>query len=676
MALFGVAWAVLLLPVAGLALGYLAESRRGVAGAAATSSVLGVIAAVLLLGASVAHGGSLRSASITFWTFPVVQSPFNAVTGTLLAQNFQLGVGYAVSPAGAVLALVVELALALSQLQLLLQLRRDPRLGSLARLTSLLGLGALMVLLAPELFQALVGFEICGLVAAALVGSATGAGVGEAARRGWLVWRLGGLGLLLATGFIYVKFSGPIATAAAAVHHKTAVSPPDGLNLAALSRIWFAAHHGLATGVGGRSFSLAAALLLVAIVAAAGLFPLHSLWRSLGSGPGPVAGLLLAVAGGVVGVALLLDVYPLFRLASGALPALTILAGLASLVAAGLAARERRLRRLGIWVTASLVATSLSAFGLGSPAAGLSLLIPTCLAAVGILGLLSAMGREQRVETLEQLGAAWRLARPSALALLLGLLAVAGPLGVGTFFGRSAVLGAAWHGASPGLAAPPGLFRALGGGADVLSGLLLAWVCFRAVAVAVRGGTPKDPREARLVRRNLAQGRGLGPLWPSLLAIGLALISGILAIPGLHTLLAGFLAARPETSALPFEPVALLLALVVPLLALLGAAALPLPAGSALADPAWLAWADGTGLVRATERALLGLPAQGLGWLGGRVVRPAGDALSSGLSELLRPGGEEGSARWSGAVSLAAGLGLVIAVVIWVALGHAGAGTP
>ncbi|MGH7609132.1 MAG: hypothetical protein ACREOD_04195 [Candidatus Dormibacteria bacterium] len=677
---FSAAWAVLLLPLAGVALGYLAESRRGVAVAATGSSVLGLVASLVLLAAAVAGGAHAHTAILTFWTFPVVQTPFNAATSTLLAQNFQVGLGYSAAPSAAVLAVLVEVALVCSQLQLAIQLRRDPRLGALARLTSLLGFGVLLVVLAPELFQALVGFEICGLVAALLVGSAAGAGIGEAARRGYLVWRLGGMALLLGAGFIYVKFSGPIATAAAAVHHKGAVTPPDGLNLAALTKIWFASQHGLAAGVGGRTLALAAVLVLVAVAAGAGLFPLHGLWRSLGSGPGAVAGLLLGVAGGVVGAALLLDLYPLIRLASGALPTLTVLASLSSLVAAGLALRERRLRRLAIWLVASQAASVLAAFGLGSPAAGLVLLIPLALGAVGVLGVVSTLGREQRVETVVQLGAAWRRARPTTAALLSGLLALTGVVGLGTFFGRSALLGAALHGASAGLAAPPHLFRALGAGAVVISGVLLAWTCARTALQALRGEEPSDPREARLMRRHLAQGRGLAPLWPSLAAIALALVAGVLGLPGVRVLLGGLLAARPGSTAIPFEGIALLITLVAPLLAMGLAAALPLRRTQPGTDPGWVAWADGTALARALERLALGVPARGMALVGQRLLVPAASWLAASADELVRPPapgtGRHWQWGWASALVALAGLGLAVAVVIWVAAGHGGSGIP
>lgn len=442
--MFAVAWFVLLLPLAGVAMSYLAETRRGIASAVVFTSWLALAAALVLLGAVVAAGTVVHTDTLTFWSFQVVQTPFDAVHGTLLAESFVVGMGYAATPTAAVLAVVVTLVTLLSELQMLVQFRRDPRLGRLTRLANLLAFGALLVVLAPELFQDLVGFEICGLAAAVLVASALDPQAGATARRGYLIWRAGALSLLLGVGFIYVKFSRAIAVAAAAaaaaVKHTAALPTPDGLNLTALDQIWVATTRGLVHGAGGRSLTLAAVLILVAAACACALLPAHGLGRSLSSAPGAASGLVLAIAGGVVGVALLLQTFTLFRWAAGVLPALVVLATVSSLVAAVLALREHRLRRLAAWFAISQTAWCLAGIGLGSPAAAIALMVSTALGTAALLGVVSALGRDQRVDSIDQLGAAWRLARPPVLLLLAALAALTGVVGLGTFFGHLAIL--------------------------------------------------------------------------------------------------------------------------------------------------------------------------------------------------------------------------------------------
>lgn len=683
--MYGVAIAVILLPLLGLLGSYLAETRRGVAAVLLFTTWLTVLAAVILLGAVVAGGRVVHSDSFTFWSFDITQTPFHAAPKTLLAETFEVGLGYAASPTAAVLALLVSLASLLAQLQLAIQFRRDPRLGQLVRLCSLLTLGALLLVLAAELFQVLIGFEICGLAAALLIASARGSSAGGLARSGYLIWRAGAMSLLLGVAFIYVKFSGPVAiaaasAAAAAAKHKATLPTPDGLSLSALGPVFSSVGRGLVHGVGGRSLTLAAVLLLVAAVCACGQLPWHSQARHLGSAPGAAAGLVLAVAGGVVGTGLLLQSFPLLRWASGVLPALVVLATLTSLVAAGLALREHRLRRLAVWLALSQTALALVGLGLGAPVAALAVLISSTLATVALMGVVSSLARQQRVETIGQLGAAWRLARPTTVLLLAALLAISGVLGLGTFFGHVAVLAAAFGAAPPGAPAVPELFSRIAAAGEIAAMVLLCAAAARVGLIAVRGEEAADPREARLVRRQLAQGAGLRPLWPSATATVLALLSGLVSLPGVRFELGSFLAPRASTTALPWQAGAFLVVLLVPLLVLLGLTLLRARLGAAgAAEPAWLGWAEGTRLAVSGDALGMGLP----GWAvrvaqtGG--LETLGDAASAGVAELagIPPPPGRGWMRWrlgSGVAALA-GLAFAIAILVW-ASGHPGAGMP
>ena len=674
--MYTVAVAVLLLPLAGLAMSYLAETRRGVAGAVVFTSWLALVAAVVLLGAVVAGGRVIHAATITFWSFQVVQTPFNAAAATVLAQTFNVGMGYAATPTAAVLAVLVTLVTLLCELQMVIQFRRDPRLGQVVRLGNLVSFGALLVVLAPGLFQLLVGFEICGLAAALLVGSALGGQAGAAA-----------LSLLLGVAFIYVKFSGPIATAAAAAiaaaaKHKVVLPTPDGLNLTALDHIWVAATQGLVHGVGGRSLTLAAVLILVAAACACGQLPGHGLGRSLGSAPGAAAGLALAVGGGVVGIALLLQTFTLLRVASGVLPALVVLATLTSVVAAVLAFREHRLRRLAVWFALSQTAWSLAGIGLGSPAAAVGLLISSALATAALVGVVSSLGRDQRVDSIDQLGAAWRLARPTVLVLLAALAAATGVVGLGTCFGHVAVLAAAFGAAGHGSLMPPALFRVVAAAGEIVAMLLLAAAAARVALIAMRGEESADPREARLVRRQLAQGRGLRPLWPSVAATALALVSGLVSLPGISIGLGGLLGEKAGSTALPLQGAALLVVLVAPLLAVMVMAARRRNLAISWAeDPPWLAWADGTRLAISADAFGFGVPARAVEVAQARGLSAAGDGAATALADLVRLEPQAASRwfRWNVASSLVtiAGLALIVALVIWAATGsHPGAGLP
>jgi NADH:ubiquinone oxidoreductase subunit 5 (subunit L)/multisubunit Na+/H+ antiporter MnhA subunit len=378
----------------------------------------------------------------------------------------------------------------------------------------------------------------------------------------------------------------------------------------------------------------------------------------------------------------LLQAFPLLRLASGVLPALLVLATASSLLASALALREHRLRRLAIWLSASQTGLVLAAIGLGAPAAALALLISSGLGTAALLGVVSSLGRDQRVDSIDQLGAAWKLARPTVLLLLTALAAITGVVGVGTYFGHAAMLAAALGTAAHGSPTVPPLFRDLAAGGAILSMLLLTAASARVALIAIRGEESRDAREARLVRRQLAQGRGVGSLWPSLAATGLALVSGLVSLPGISYGLGGLLAVKAGATALPLDWAALLAALVVPLLATaVMAARRGNLTSSTSEDPSWFAWADGTRLAISADALGSGLPARGVMLAQARALDPLGDAAASGLADLMKLEPVTGTARMSWGLSASlvalAGLALTVALVIWVvASSGAGVGVP
>ncbi|MHB1524606.1 MAG: hypothetical protein ACYCYB_11705 [Candidatus Dormibacteria bacterium] len=614
MKVFVVGWVLLLVPLGGIALSYLSETRRGSALGVWIGGWLTLGAALVLLTATVLHHQHVTQSTITFWTFSVTQSPFNAATATLLPANFQVGVGYAATSHGVILASLVAAAVVLGQAQFMAQLRTSSQLPSVMRLSALLGLSAELVALAPGLFQLLLGFGLAGLVAAMLAGAASG----RAARRVYLVWTGSGAVLLLAVVFVYVKFAGQVALAATTGKHPS-TQTPYGLNLEALYPIWTAAHHGRVRGVGGRTLTISAVLFLVAAAGAAGQAPLQGLWRALAAARSGAGALLQGVAGGVVPVAVLLAVYPLLHLASGAQPALVGLGAVTALLGAILAVAERQLRPFAGWVGLSQSGMAVMAVGLGAPAAATAMAVATVLVVAALSATAARLEHDLRVRAVDRLGAVWRQARPAALTFLGALAAGAGVLGVGAFFARAEVLAAAL---TPGSAPAP--LRVLAMVAGVAAPLLLAAACARVAWHLVHGAEPADVREARAVRRQLAQGaRQPGALVP-VVATTLAWLAGAFSF-ALSRLL-------PQAGSIPGlggSGAGLLLVLVAGLLGL----GLVWLAGDRL-SLGTVPGLGGEATLEAADRWVLLGVGRAVGALSARVLDPAGDLAAQGLSDL------------------------------------------
>ncbi len=614
MKVFVVGWVVLLVPLGGIVLSYLSETRRGSALGVAIGGWLTLVASLVLLAATVAHHQHLTQSTITFWTFSVTQSPFNAATATLLPANFQVGVGYAATSHGVILASLVAAAVVLGQAQIMAQLRASSQLPSVMRLSALLGLSAELVVLAPGLFQLVLGFGLAGLVAAMLAG----AGSRRAARRIYLVWTGSGAVLLLAVAFVYVKFAGQVALAATTGKHPS-TQTPYGLNLEALYPIWTAAHHGGVRGVGGRTLTISAVLFLVAAAAAAGQAPMQGLWRALAVARSGAGALLQGVVGGVVPVALLLAVYPLLHLASGAAPALVGLGAVTAVLGAVLALGERQLRPFAGWVGLSQTGMAVMAVGLAAPAAATAMAVATVLVVAALSSTAARLEHDLRVRTVDRLGAVWRQARPAALTFLGALAAGAGVLGVGAFFARAEVLAAALTAGSA-----PTPLRLLAVGAAVAVPLLLAAACGRVAWKLIHGSEPADVREARTVRRQLAQGaRQPGAVVP-VVATSLAWLAGAFSF-----VLSRLLPQAGSVPGLGGSAAGLLVVLVAGLVGL-GLAWL---AGSRLSlDP--VPGLGGEAVLEAADRWVLLGVGRVVHALSARVLDPAGDLAFQGLSDL------------------------------------------
>lgn len=651
MHLFDATWVLLLLPLLGVAASVLAETRRGVGLVIMATTWLALAAALVVLAVTVAHHASVHESTITFWSFSVTQTPFNAASRTLLAARFQVGIGYAATPAGTIMATAAAVVSTVAQTQMLSQLRSDPRLPTLMRLAGLGLFAVLLVVLAPGVFQLLVGFGIGGLIAALLAGAGGGPAAVWAVRRTQAVWGIGGGSLLLAAVFIYVKFSGTVALAA------TVAKPPPtaslyGLNLQALAAVWAAVPHGTVQGVGGRTVTLAAVLLLVAAAAAAGQVPLHGMWRGFADAPSGAATALAMIALGT-SAGLLEAAYPLLKLAPGVLPAAIGLGAVTAVVAAGLAMFEVRLRRLSGLVCAANAGMVMLAFGVGNPAAGVATAVAALVLSAALGSVVGILHGELRVDRSDRLPMVWREARPLGWAFLLTMAAAAGWAGAGMFFSRSEVMAA-------GLAA--GVGHGAGLAAALLASLFLAAALGRLARDLLRGREVLDPREARAARRHLSQGRRQASFGLAITAAVLALLVGLLSLPGVRFGVGPLLAEGQQVSALPVSGAGLLLALL-----------LPLASGGVayLLGATWPTWpavtnrADGAVLFRAGERLLLGYPAAAAEVMMTRVWEPVADRAlaafgwAAELAEAERP--------WTTVLEQRVGLGVLGILVILVA---------
>ncbi len=489
-----------------------------------------------------------------------------------------------------------------------------PRYPGYAAAVSLFTAAMMLVVHADDLVLLLIGWEVMGACSYLLVGHHHERPAARAAAvKAFLVTRTGDLGLVLA---VVVLLVGAGTTSIDEVTRRAASGElPSG------------------------TATLAALLLLAAVVGKSAQFPLQTWLPDAMEGPTPVSALIHAATMVAAGVFLVARLLPLFLAAPVALATASVIAAVTMLGAALAALAQSDLKRLLAWSTVSQVAYML---------AGVSLARTPDGAGPGVLHLLSHAAFKALLflvagcvvhlvgsTSMAAMGGLRRTHPHLALLLLLGLGGLAGVAPLGGFWSKEAVLSVAEsvarEGDQGGYAAwPAWLVLASGLATAVVTGLYAG----RAACLVVLGDAPEGAGDHVLPRSMV------WPLW--LLAVPTVGLGLVLLHP-------------PALLAVHLDPVTAVGGTVLALAGLgwaftaprLGArdvaAALPAPARSLLREGYRL---DGVqhALVVRPYRALAGVVAGGdtdvvdayprslvvaVRW-GGRALRRLGDGVATG----------------------------------------------
>ncbi len=674
-ALANVAWGVWFLPLVAVLLSFLAESRRAAVAIVLAGTVAALVAAAVVADVALVHPLHVFQTGITYWSYPVIQSPFNAHGQAFLASTSLAVVGVRVDPLGAILALTVTAAAALALARLWLASGGAGDASALARLVGLATTTLLGIVLAPNLLQMLLGWGVLGLCGYLVTARGGPGRAGTAAGRAFLRWQVGTVALWLAAIFLYAKFSGAIQAHAVSAKHPHA-PVPDGLNFTALAQRWqVVLHHGV-PGADGRTLVVAAVLLLVAVAAAAGLVPGQGQAADASEAPQGMASFTVSLWFGVAGVVLVARTYLLFELAIHLLPALALLAGVSALVGALQALGGASLPRVVAWLAASQVATALAGLGLGAFTGGIALLLTTVLAATAALLGAADLGQRQGSLRLARLAGCWSDAagrRQGAMAGLgLGLVGLAGVAGVGGFFPRVAVLAAAFNGQLPAGPHVGVLTRALTAGLLLLAAAVGAAAATRVVRILVVGDPGPVSRSGRAARLVVVPA---GVADVAVVAGVATLLAGLAALPGVGASLGRVVVDARGVPGLPLDLRALLLVLVAPLVGVaLAARVRPdrlLELGRGARAERLRALGGLTDLWDAAEARLLGPAARLVLATDRRLLGPALGWVAQGTEALARLGDDAARRRSTAAVRTGALVVGAALLVWWLGVAHA-----
>jgi NADH-quinone oxidoreductase subunit L len=528
--MYNLAWAVVLLPLGGFLFSFLPESPRRAAQVCITFTGAAFVLAMVVLLYRLAHvRDNPFQSTITFWTF----DPGSKLLGGFIS-DFHMQVGVLVDGLSTVMMAVVSFVSLVVQVHATGFMRRED--GYTRHFTTiLLATFAMLALVAsPNLFELWLFWEALGACMFVLVGHWwQRSEAASAARRMFLVTRIGDMALLLAMVFLFSKLAANVA-----------LQPPapgqpvnDPFNFFTLEREWTAVIGGHVQGSGPRTLIVIALLILLAAIARSALIPLHGWMRGVfEEAPAPVSALLSTVTLSAAGAYLIARMYPLFETAPHVLAVVALFGAVSAVVAAAVALAQRDVRSLLAWMTTSQLGLVFVALGSGAMGAAIFQLVTRawfqCALILGAGSLVAAY----RTSEFAEMGGALRAMRTTSRAMLVAAASAAGVVLLAGFWSLSGVAAGVLRDEFPNHGHLGDAVRAVLIACVALTILLGAIAPLRMVFTATLGELPKR-RGFQPQRVRELGGRVTAPT--AIFAV-LAAVGGFIAIPGIRTTFASF----------------------------------------------------------------------------------------------------------------------------------------
>ena len=309
------AWLVPALPAFAAVVGLFLS--RYVPGGPAVPAIVGtalsLLVAVVLLADAESNPGAVHQTTV----------PWTPLDG------FHLSIGTRIDGLAAVTSVMVAIVALLVQIYSTAYMAGDPRYSTYAAEVSLFTAAMLLVVVASDLFELLIGWEVMGLCSYLLIGHYWQTeGARSAAVKAFVTTRIGD------TGFLFGIFVLGVAAGSFDVGQVV----------------------GRASAMSHAAVTAGALLLLAGVVGKSAQFPLHVWLPDAMAGPTPISALIHAATMVAAGIYVVARLYPVYLAAPDARTVLGVIACLTMLGAALAALAEDDLKRVLAWSTVSQLA--------------------------------------------------------------------------------------------------------------------------------------------------------------------------------------------------------------------------------------------------------------------------------------------------------------------------------
>ena len=269
--------------------------------------------------------------------------------------GFHFGIGQHIDGLALTLLVVVAFISSLVQIYSLEYLRGDRRYTHFFAALTLFSAGMLCMVLAPNMVQLILGWEIMGLCSFMLIGHWWEEEANSrAALKAFFTVRVGDMGLLIGTAILF--FSANSWT-----QENLGVS---GFNISGLSA-W-----AMSGEASSSALTWGAVALFIACIGKSGQFPLHTWLPDAMAGPTPVSSLLHSSTMVVAGVFLVARVYPVFwegmKIGDTNINFIVLIGGITIVIAALLAFVQHDIKKVLAYSTVSQLGYMMMGLGAGA----------------------------------------------------------------------------------------------------------------------------------------------------------------------------------------------------------------------------------------------------------------------------------------------------------------------
>ena len=391
------------------------------------SSTISILAILTSLGLAITIGLSVIQLGAE-----IVEHPAIVSVNWLNMVGLKIDFGTIIDPLSAMMLFVVTLVASMVQIYSLGYMHGDEGWSRYYAYQSLFASAMLGMVLATNLLQLFIFWELVGLCSYLLIGfwffkvSAR-----EAAKKAFMTTRVGDFGLLLGMLFLYTKFG--------------------TLDFVALSAALNTSFQDVVV-IGTASYvTVMAFLIFLGPIGKSGQFPLHVWLPDAMEGPTPVSALIHAATMVVAGVYLVARMYFLFDFASPeALQFIASLGAFTALFAASIAVVQNDIKRILAYSTLSQLGYMMFALGVGSFSGSMfHLMTHAFFKALMFLGAGSVIYALHHKQDIWDMGGLWKRMPITTWTFGIGVLAISGIPPFAGFFSKDEILANALHNGHP-----------------------------------------------------------------------------------------------------------------------------------------------------------------------------------------------------------------------------------